>query len=131
MHSEIEVLPDAPIVIVSLQPHVGVDEEVHEIAAAVADLLDEMGSPLVVIHDFSDYDISFADMVQKLASESQGLPGSLSDERVIPIIVGRGAMVELGAHSFAQKQYGDVVVLLFAELEDALDYARRMVSSRA
>ena len=130
MHSNIEVLPDAPVVIVTLYPHEEVDREVRDIAADVAELLDEIGHPLVVIHDFSNYDISFADMVQKLASESQGLEGSLSDERVIPILVGNSAMVELGAHSFAQKQYGDVVVLLFAELDDAIDYARRMVSNR-
>ena len=127
MNSAIELLPDSPIVVVSLQPHADIDREVHDIAAAVADLLDEVGDPLIVIHDFSAYDIPFSDMVQKLASESQGLPGSLSDERVIPMFVGRSAMVELGAQSFAQRQYGDTVVLLFAELDDAVDYANRMV----
>ena len=127
MNSAIELLPDSPIVVVSLQPHADIDREVHEIAAGVADLLDEVGGPLIVIHDFSAFDISFSDMVQKLASESQGLPGSLSDERVIPMFVGRSAMVELGAQSFAQRQYGDTVVLLFAGLDDAIDYARRMV----
>ncbi len=127
MNSAVEPLPDAPIVIVSLQPHTDIDREVQDIAAAVADLINEMGSPLVVIHDFSDYDVSFPNMVQKLASETQGLPGSLSDERVIPMFVGRSAMVELGAQSFAQKQYGDTVVLLFADLDDAVDYARRFI----
>ncbi len=127
MNSVVEPLPDEPVVIVSLQPHADVDREVQDIAAAVADLLEEMGSPLVVIHDFSDYDISFPDMVQKLASETRGLPGSLSDERVIPIFVGRSAMVELGAQSFAQKQYGDTVVLLFVDLDDAIEYARRFI----
>ncbi len=127
MNSAVEPLPDAPIVIVSLQPHTNIDREVQDIAAAVADLINEMGSPLVVIHDFSDYDVSFPNMVQKLASETQGLPGSLSDERVIPMFVGRSAMVELGAQSFAQKQYGDTVVLLFADLDDAVDYARRFI----
>ena len=127
MNSTIEVLPDSPIVVVSLQPHADIDREVHEIAAGVADLLDEAGGPLIVIHDFSAFDISFSEMVQKLASESQGLPGSLSDERVIPMFVGHSSMVELGAQSFAQRQYGDTVILLFADLDDAVDYARRMV----
>ena len=130
MNSTVEVLPDAPIAIASLQPHMNVDQEVRDIAAAVAELLDEMGAPVVLIHDFSDYDVSFADMVQKLASESQDLPGSLSDERVIPIMVGKSAMVELGAQSFAQRQYGDMVVLLFANLDDAVNYARRLVTGR-
>lgn len=123
MESIVEKLPNEAIILVRVRPHASSSPEEAEVAAACAALIDGDG-PHYRITDFSAFEMTFSGLIQGMSQEKQRIPGSVSDPRLRNIFVGTQDMIALGAHSFKQAQYGGLDVMLFATLDDALDYAR-------
>lgn len=123
MESIVEKLPNESIIIVRVRSHSSTSQEEAEVASA-CDALIASGGPYYRITDFSEFNMTFTGLVQGMANEMRRIPGSLSDPRLRNIFVGTQDMVEFGAHSFRQTQYGGLEITLFASLEMAIDFAR-------
>ena len=124
MPATVTRLPNEPIVVVKITPPADPQKEVGEVTQAIAEMFEGKEGPIYRINDFTDANLSFPVLVTGLALETQGLPGSFSDPRVKMVFVGTSDMVELGAKSMRQEQYGGLDILLFATLDDALAHIR-------
>lgn len=127
MKSIVEKLPNEPIIVVRVRPHLSASTEVAEVAAACHALIKGDG-PYYRITDFSVFNLTFSGLVEGMADETRGIPGSLSDPRLRNIFVGMQDTVELGAQSFKQTQYGGLEITLLATLDRAVEYARRQMA---
>ena len=129
MESLVEKLPNEPIILVHVRPHLTESSEVDEVAAACDRLIEGRG-PYYRITDFSQFSMTFSGLVLGMATETQHIPGSLSDPRLRNIFVGTQEMVDLGAKSARQAQYGELEIMLFASLDQAIEYARLQLTIR-
>lgn len=123
MQSIVKKLADSPIILVSMRPYDDIDAEVAETAAAVDALIDGPG-PFFRVNDFSEVEADFCALVVALARETQGQPGTLSDPRVAPVFVGQSDTLTLCVESARQEEYGNLAILQFATLDEALHHIR-------
>ncbi|NDJ54669.1 MAG: hypothetical protein GYB68_16500 [Chloroflexi bacterium] len=120
MHPNVEKLPDEPIIIVTVTE----SSDVESVAAACDAIIGDKLGPFYRINDFSAFSFTFSGLMVGMAAETTRLPGSLSDPRIKPVFVGTSDMVKLGSQAGRQEQYGELAILLFATLEDALQHIR-------
>jgi hypothetical protein len=125
-------LNDLPVVIVKLvmPPRLDVENLFREVAAQVLPHIEAADGPLYRINDMSAFDLLpiFSAVVRGLAFETQQLPGTSSDPRLIPIFVGNGKDVKLIVEALKQQQYGSYHVPLFPNQDAALVYIREQVN---
>jgi hypothetical protein len=128
-------LDDLPVVVVKLvmPPRLDVENLFREVAAQILPHLEAADGPLYRINDMSAFDLLpiFSAVVRGLAFETQGTPGTSSDQRLIPIFVGNGKDVKLVVEALKQQQYGSYHVPLFATQEAALDYIREQIAAHS
>src|SRR5690348_3015968 len=101
-------VPDVPVVVVKLQlpPRLDVENLFREIAADILPYIEAAHQPLYRINDMSVFDPLpiFSAVVRGLAFETQRLPGTSSDARLIPMFVGKGRDVRLIVEALKQDQ---------------------------
>jgi hypothetical protein len=128
-------LPDLPVVVVKLviPPRLDVENLFREIAVEVRPHIEAVNDPLYRINDLSAFDAIpiFSAVVRGLAFETQQLPGTSSDPRLIPMFVGRGRDAQLIVNALKQKQYGSYDVPLFPTLDQALESIRTTIGAAA
>ena len=124
-------LDDLPVVVVKLvmPPRIDVENLFREVAAQILPHVEAAGGPLYRINDMSAFDFLpiFSAVVRGLAFETQQVPGTSSDPRLIPIFVGNGKDVKLIVEALKQQQYGSYHVPLFPNHEAALAYIREQL----
>lgn len=118
-------LGDEPIIIAKFTGHVTI-EMVDEAYQKSAEILDQEPSQIrfVRISDYTEANTEFRDLIKLVASASSNKPGSASDPRLIPILVGTDAMVRLGADFTKGRTAGKTEMMLFKEMDDAIEAAR-------
>src|SRR5437870_1220659 len=101
---------DLPAVVVKLglPPRPDTENLFRDIAKDLLPILDAAQRPIYRINDMSMFDPIpiFSAVVRGLAFETQRLPGTNSDPRVIPMFVGNGRDVKLIVEALKQEQYG-------------------------
>jgi hypothetical protein len=124
----IETVEGLPVVVVRLTfpPRLDVENMFFEIAGEFRDVLSHTKRRLYRINDFSAfYHINiFSSVVRGLAAETRGWPGTDSDPRLYPIMVGKGVNVRLIVEALRQEQYGGWNIPTFPTLDDALGKIR-------
>ena len=129
----LERLDNEPIILVTVFPptssYEGTIQLLHEIAELATTIPD---GPIYRINDYSAITPTLDDLINVMTLEAKlGLPGSVGDPRTHLIAVGSGELVELGASSFSQDQFGNHNVPLFTSQDDALNYAREQLACLA
>lgn len=131
----ITYLTDVPVIVVKLvmPPRLDVENLFREIAAECLPHIEAADRPQYRINDMSAFDALpiFSAVVRGLAFETQRLPGTSSDPRLIPLFVGKGKDVKLIVEALKQKQYGEYHVPLFASMEEALAHVNSELSAVA
>jgi hypothetical protein len=128
----IKQVGNLPVVVVKLglPPRLDTENLFRDIAADLLPIIDTAERPLYRINDMSIFDPVpiFSAVVRGLAFETQCLPGTSSDPRLIPMFVGNGRDVKLIVEALKQKQYGEWNVPLFPNLDAALAHIRSEVN---
>ena len=126
----VEKLPDEPIILCTY--HEPFDTtDLPQVFSQVDHLAADLTPPVYRIIDNRGLDLSFGKMVQLMAEETRGIPGSVSDPRIVAVIVTNSQLAKLGAQSVQeQDQYGKQQVVAFHTLEEALAYLREMRAKR-
>jgi hypothetical protein len=87
--------------------------------------LDQAPAPVPYILDLTDFQITFSDLVQVLASMVNDHPDMYSHRSLKELcVVTHSDVIRLGANALSQAQYGGVRTRVFRTLDEALAYAR-------
>jgi len=130
MAYSVEQLDSEPIIIVSLGEQTQSVDETTQTYQEVAALLDALSDKAFLITDYTKSDLTFSEMALSLRTATQGEAGSPTDPRILQnLLIGTDELVEMASQSLMQTQYGKVKTLVFANREDALTYARALLSS--
>jgi hypothetical protein len=109
---------DTPILMVTMTNPYDYYREPQQLFAEIHALTDQMAGRIFVIYDCRSFELTFDDVINKMAIQTKGLAGSISDERLETIIVGSGELFHLMVESFRQEQYGGQHVHLFESMDD-------------
>ena len=126
MSLTVERLPDEPIIIATFHGNTNV-EEAHNLFAQ-SDALIDGDEKVVRITDYRELTPDFATAMKAAQMVKQGEPGSTSDPRITPIIVGTTAWARLSRDMIRQPQWGSVEIAIFTTMDDALTYARGIIA---
>jgi hypothetical protein len=121
----LEKLPDEPIIILTVRDPLGTPAEHRKSHEEIVALINTIEGDVYRITDMRELNITFAQMVDRIAQEGKArAAGAMSDERIKGIVVGSHDMVRFGTQAVSQQQYGGLKVPLFETLNEALTYAR-------
>ena len=125
---KIEAIAGLPALVVRLTfpPRLDVEKMFAEIATEFRERLIHAKRRLYRINDFSTYNQVniFAYLRRGLASETRGWPGTTSDPRLYPILVGQGASVRLIVEALRKDEYGGWDMPAFPTLDEAVSKIR-------
>jgi hypothetical protein len=125
MSFEVQQLKDKPIVVITCHNPFDFTEDIAAANRQVAALL-ENRETITRIIDFTEIEMTFADLVESLATKTRAVPGSLRDTRVQTVFVGTHELVVMKAQSLRQEQYGGLNVPLFESLDEAIAHCRQL-----
>lgn len=118
-----------PVIMVKLTfpPRPDVERMFAEVASGVNHYLDGMARRIYRVNDFTVFNgiPIFSQVIRGLAAETMGRPGTNSDPRLYPVMVGKGSNVRLIVEALREERYGRWNVPAFATLDEALDQIRR------
>jgi hypothetical protein len=118
------MLDNEPVITVSLSNPFDYATEPDEMFDEIAAQAKKITGHGYVIYDCRNFEITFGDLVDGMAAQSKGTPGSISDDRFTSIIVGSDNMLKMATESFKQEQYGKRDVALYGSMDKALEHAR-------
>ncbi|NDJ51566.1 MAG: hypothetical protein GYB68_00605 [Chloroflexi bacterium] len=121
MACTVELLPDIPAVLLTFTGVYDVDEA-RQASDHVHELTQHMDGPLYRISDVSALAWSWDEMVQGFSHHIQHAPGSISDPKFVPMLVGGGHMSEIFAQGMQEEVYGGVKTYVFSTIDDALAF---------
>jgi hypothetical protein len=125
MSYRLERLPDEPIVVLTLLPDFSMRQDIRASSEEAALLIEQVaGDRIYFIYDLRDLRLNFSDVVTGLGQAAKATD-MLKNPRIRTIIVGSGALVEMGVKALSQEQYGGRPAPLFETVEEAIDYARQ------
>lgn len=128
MPYRVELLPNEPIVIVTLSEPFDWEKDIQATTARVAELTRHMAGPIYRISDMKQVSLDFSEVVTALASATRVVEGGLNDPRFRVVFISHEALLDLaefGARSASQKQYGVTEpVQVFTNLDEALLHIR-------
>ena len=96
---------------------------VDENRAGVRQLIATMTGPVVLIIDYRQVEMSFADTIKILQGNQQGKRDDLN-KRTFTIFVGTSQFIQLYRNALEQPQFGEVQIPVFDEMDGALETAR-------
>ncbi len=127
MSFSIHVYPNEPIVVTRFWGHSGAQDDYPQMLGQLGRKLAGHNGPIYRINDFSDLDTTnLGDVVVALDLEYRsGVPGSSTDPRIRTVLVTSSDLIEFGARSVEQEQYGHYDPSpIFESVEDALHFCR-------
>lgn len=114
--------PNEPILIATMSGDV-TREEIQHMFQKSAELAAEIEeSVLYRITDMRSAETSFPELLRILQSLAPGQPGSSSDPRFKPVLVGQNHWTKFAADALRQQQFGGVELPIFNSLAEALHY---------
>jgi hypothetical protein len=134
MPFKLEKLPDEPILMVSIVEPFDVKADYIPFTNDLLDLLDRTSEPVYAISDSRSLKLSFAEMVSMLGIVTRGDEAKRLEKHPkirAWLIVVENELLRMGANALGQAQYGGNAIPLFRTVEEALDYARRLLASDA
>ena len=129
----VERVGNEPILLLALKEPLNLQEEIGGIFRTIDKHLSNMPTPAVVIHDFSEFHISFGDLVMGLQAQTKtpNAPGTLTDERSHTCIIGNDDIIRIASDSLKQDQYGGLDVPIYESYDEAIQYARQWLAQRS
>jgi hypothetical protein len=128
MPYKVELVPDEPIVIVTLSEPFDWEKDIRATTARVADLTRHMDGPIYRISNMKQVSLDFSEVVTALASATRVEEGGLNDPRFRVVFISQEALIDLaefGARSASQEQYGVAEpIKVFTDLDEALRHIR-------
>lgn len=122
MTVEIKQLPGEPIVIASIYEPIDMSVDPKTNRDECNAIARQTDGPLYRITDFSNFTLTFAQMVGGLAEDIK-----FSEANIVHLMVGSTDMVKMQADAVKQEQYGARDVQLFASVDEAIAYAREQI----
>lgn len=128
MPFKVEMLPDEPIVLVSVTEPFDLKADIHAFVDDLLSALDRASQPVYEVMDVRALKLSFSTIVDALALTTRSDSVKRIDKHPklkAWIIVLDNDLLRIGANALGQDQYGGKAVPIFPTLEQALDYARQ------
>ncbi|NDJ33064.1 MAG: hypothetical protein GYB64_00210 [Chloroflexi bacterium] len=121
----ITVHDELPAVVTAILAEFNMRDHYGEYDVALRNVLESIAEPLYLITDARNVNLGFADLVQGLADAAAGNE-AITRHRMIRqiLVVTANELINLGAKSLHQDQYGGQTVIVVRTLEDALDHIR-------
>jgi hypothetical protein len=128
MPYSVDLLPNEPIVIVTLSEPFDWEKDIQATTARVADLTRHLEGPIYRISDMKQVSLDFSEVVTALAAATKAQEGGFNDPRFRVVFISQEALLDLaefGARSASQAQYGVAEpVQVFTDLDEALHHIR-------
>ena len=127
MSIETKVLPNEPVIIISVTPPIKTPDDAVALYSEVVKFKRDAGvKPVYRVLDFSRAQLHFSDMMVGMAAE-RGQEGGYSDPEVRTVFVGTDEMVEFGVKALQnQTQYSAAnIVGMFTSVDDAVAFVRQ------
>lgn len=121
-------LPGEPIIIVEAVPPFD-RHDVDDTNDRVHALAREIDGRVFRVSDVRLINVTFESIQETLAEHQGGEPGSITDPQMIPVFVGGGELSHMLADGFAHHNFGGIMVLLFDDLDLALEHIRRLIAT--
>ena len=119
----IKRLPDQPIIIASYSGHITVGD-VLSVFTRSAEIVKPSDNTIYRISHIENTEAEFADILHFAQTSASDVPGSSTDSRFHPVIVGHDKWIKLFVQFMSKKQFGGVVVPCFLTLSQALEYVQ-------
>ena len=100
------------------------------ITLKAADLIENVPGTIYRISDVTNARISLPDLIDTLVQIMKGWPGTLSDPRVVGLVVARGGNAALAVSHLSRIAPPSIRIRCFTSLADALAYARADITSQ-
>ncbi len=101
-----------------------------DITLKAADLIENIPGTIYRITDVTKARIALLDMVDMVVQVLKGWPGTVSDPRVVSLVVTRGGNASLAAKHLARFAPQSIRVRTFSSLADALAFARAEIAAQ-
>jgi hypothetical protein len=126
--TQVERVPGEPIIIITVQGHLDA-QVMRGIYQQGAELARTIQGPVYRITDLRLMEVTLADMVEIIRDANKGVPGSVSDPRIVNVFVGKSHMSQFAADMLRLRRFGGAYSVLMNTLEDALAYVRVKAAS--
>ena len=123
MPAQVERFTSEPIVIARLSGHITVEDMENVYADTLELFADDSAPKIYRITDVRQADSNFGE-IMKILMAARNAPGSSTDPRIKVIFVGSNSWNKMAREALSRNQFGGVNIPIFAEMKDALDYAR-------
>ncbi|MCD4685566.1 MAG: hypothetical protein K8S97_06490 [Anaerolineae bacterium] len=124
----VQTLLDEPIIICTYHEPFGA-QDLPQIFRQVSQFAAAMTPPIYRIIDNRGLDFSFSQMTLLMAEETRGTSGSISDIRIVAVIVTDNQLAQFGIDSMQeQEQYGQQQLSVFPTVDEALAYVRAEIA---
>lgn len=128
MPYQVTPLSDEPIITVTMSNPFDFMDGLRPMIEAIGKASEAYPGRYFVIYEFPNLTVTFSDMVITLAELSNKIPGSVGDPRVTALCIAPPEMMQFAVQSLEQTQYGKIHMEIMPTMEEALDYARLMLS---
>ncbi|PJF39686.1 MAG: hypothetical protein D6737_06595 [Chloroflexi bacterium] len=123
MPAIVKKLPDQPIVIVSIQNYITVDDA-RAVYQQLAKIAADIDGTVYRITDVCQMTMTFQEMIAIVREAMRGAPGSTSDPRIKNIFVGQNCLAEVAQDLMAKQ---GVDILMFDTMQEAMDYIQQQI----
>lgn len=117
-------LVDEPVIVSTYENPFDPRNDIPRAHQEIAGLMQAIEGNVYVIVDVTNLTGDFNVLVEALALSARGKDGSTADPRRKTVIVGSGALLQLGANAMQQEQYGSINTPLFGSYDEALAHVR-------
>ncbi|MDX2162984.1 MAG: hypothetical protein SF162_16835 [bacterium] len=126
MPVDIHRLPDEKIIITDVTNPLNVDTGMGTIFQDTHALRESIGAHAVIIYNTTALDVNFGDLMLSMAEHAKGVPGSVTDPHLTPLIVTTDDLLATAVGAMKQPRYGAIEVRVFPTLDQALAAAREI-----
>jgi len=119
----VEMLPDEPIIIVTLAGRITTDDTVDFITAS-ADLAQQTGDTIYRITDLTDAEIALPDMLPVITTIAADTPASIRDPRFCGIFVGNARTSRLYTDIIRTQVFNGEELPFFRTVDEALQFVQ-------
>jgi hypothetical protein len=118
-----ETFPDENIIVITIVPPVVMPDDPANATKETMKFQKEQGTTICRITDFTQVKLSFADVIEGLATDE-----AFRSPHVRSVVVGTDPMTKVGVKGYLEAPYGGLDVLLTPTREEAMRQARRLLS---
>ncbi len=120
----IRQVPNEPIIVIVFQQPLAMEDAVVSDKAAM-ELAEKIPGKVYIVSDGTIYNLTLDQVIDGMDQMRRFIS---ADSRFVRTIVGTARLVEFAVQAAKQRQYGARDLLLFASVDEAVEYARKEIA---